>query len=297
MSFSAVKHFLCSAILGAFCITFLSGCIAMVLERPLSEANEFQDKDLDGVWLMTGKDEDSKAKPDFVFAMEDVDNHHYSLSWMFPNRTTFTVSQIPDGKNGSYRFASITFDEPGTRNNAVCMLVRYAALSTDEIGVYNVTKELQDAEDYRKLCTDPEKKDIVTAGPDAVRKWCARHAEEMELIFKLKRVRFKSDAARRKFLDLAKFFHEHTRRIAVIVAESKEEGPLSEEQQRKIRAEFEATKKWLSESKDTVSPELAVVFESYLSMPVRGRLKNDVAREIDSYTLVIRRIAYLQLLK
>lgn len=271
----------------------------MVMERPLSEANEFQDKDLDGVWLMTGKDDDPQAKPDFVFAMENVDDHHYSLSWMFPSRVTFTLTQIPDGKkDGSYRFASIVFDEPGEpQKNESCMLVRYAELSPDEIGVYNVTKELQDAEDYRKLCTDPEKKDIVTAGPDAVRKWCRSHAEEMELIFKLKRVRFKSDAARRKFLDMANFFHGHTRRIAAILAESKEEGPLSEEQQRKIRAEFETAKKWVSDSKDTVSPELAVVFESYLSIPVRGRLKNDVTREIDSYTLVIRRIAYLQLLK
>ena len=298
MNLSTVKHFLFGVIPGLFCILFLSGCIAMVLERPLSEANEFQDKDLDGVWLMTGKDEDPKAKPDFVFAIENVENHHYSLSWMFPNRVTFTVSQVPDGKNGSSRFASILSDEPGEPNKSEsCMLVRYAASSPDEIGVYNVTKEVQDAEDYKRLCRDPEKKEVVTAGSDEIRKWCADHAEEMELIFKLKRVRFKSDDARRKFLDIAKFFHEHTRRMAAVLAESKEEGSLSEEQQRKIRAEFEAAKKWVSDSKDTVSPELAVVFESYLSMPVRGRLKHDVAREIDSYTLVIRRIAYLQLLR
>ena len=297
MNLSAVKRLFCCAA-AVLCSLLLPGCIAMVLERPLSEANEFQDENLDGVWMMTGKDDDPQAKPDFVFAMENVDDHHYSLSWMFPSRVTFTLTQIPDGKkDGSYRFASIVFDDPDNQKGNSCMLVRYAELSPDEIGVYNVTKELQDAEDYRKLCTDPEKKDIVTAGPDAVRKWCRSHAEEMELIFKLKRVRFKSDDARRKFLDMAKFFHGHTRRIAAILAESKEEGPLSEEQQRKIRAEFETAKKWVSDSKDTVSPELAVVFESYLSIPVRGRLKNDVTREIDSYTLVIRRIAYLQLLK
>lgn len=298
--FSSVKHFLCGVMLGAACLMLLSGCTAMVLERPLSEANEIQDASLDGVWLMTGKDDDPKAKPDFVFAMENVENHHYSLSWMFPNRVTFTVSRVPDGKkDGSYRFASILSDEPGDpKKNEFYMLVRYEASSPDEIGVYNVTKELQDAEDYKKLCTDPEKKDLVTAGPDDIRKWCGLHAEEMELIFKLKRVRFKSDDARRKFLTIAKFFHEHTRRMASILAESKNnEGTLSEEQQKKIRAEFETAKKWVSDSKDTISPELAVVFESYLSMPVRGRLKHDVSREIDSYTLVIRRIAYLQLLK
>lgn len=294
MNLSAVKHLFCGAA-AVLCTLFLSGCIAMVLERPLSEANEFQDADLDGVWMTAEKD-GSKSKDAFVLAIKRVEKH-YALSWMLPNKVTFTVSQIPDGKSGSYRFASIVFDNPEIPKNVSCMLVRYTS-SPDEIGVYNVTKALQDQEDYKKLCKDPARKDLVTAGPDEIRKWCTAHAEEMELIFTLKRVRFKTDADRRKFLHLSEFYPEHVRRVALILAASKDsKTPISEEQRKKIAAEFETVKKWVSGSGEMISPELAVIFDQYVSMPLNGRSGKDVLHELDVYAQLIRRIAHLQLLR
>lgn len=294
MNLSTVKHFLFGVIPGLFCILFLSGCIAMVLERPLSEANEFQDENLEGVWIMAEKD-GSKSKDTFVFEIKN-DEKQYVLSWMLPSRVSFSVSRIQDGKNGFHHFASITFDEPGKQENVSCMLVRYTS-SPDEIGVYNVTKVLQDQEDYKKLCKDPAKKELVTAPPDEIKKWCTAHAEEMELIFVLKRVRFKTDADRRKFLHLSEFYPEHVRRMVVILAASKDSGQqLTPEQRKKIGAEFEAVRKWVSGSKDMISPELAVIFEQYVSTPLGGRSCQEILHEFDVLSNLIRRITYTQLL-
>ena len=293
MNLSLMKHLFFGAA-AVFCTLLLSGCIAMVLERPLSEANEFRDENLEGTWMTAEKD-GSKSKDTFVLAIKRVEKH-YTLSWMLPNKVTFTVTQIPDGKSGSYRFASIVFDDPENPKNVSCMLVRYTS-SPDEIGVYNVTKALQDQEDYKKLCKDPARKDLVTAGPDEVRKWCAAHAEEMELIFVLKRCRFKTDADRWKFLHLSEFYPEHVRRVAVILSASKDSGTqLTPEQRKKIAAELEAVKKWVSGSKEMISPELAAIFEQYVSTPLNGRSGKEVLHELDVYTQLIRKIAYLQLL-
>ena len=293
MDFSALKHFFFSTIAGLFSILFLSGCIAMELERPLSGANEFQDANLDGVWMMSEKG-DPGSKETFVFEMKNVEKHHYSLLWMLPSQVTFTLSQIPDGKQGAYRFASIVADDPANAQNGSCMLVRYTS-SPDEIGVYNVTKTLQDQEDYKKLCKDPSKKDLVTAGPDEIRKWCADHAEEMELIFTLKRVRFKTDADRQKFLHISAFFQDHNRRMAVIFAGAKGDVQISKERVKEIRAEFETVRKWMSESKEMISPELAVSIDQYLSIPLDGRSCQEAHHEIDVLMQLIRRITYTQL--
>ena len=55
-------------------------------------------------------------------------------------------------------------------------------------------------------------------------------------------------------------------------------------------------KKWMSESKHMISPELAVIFEQYISMPVNGRKEAEVRHDLEIYVDLIGRIAYLQLL-
>ena len=288
-----------AVMLGLGCILFFSGCATMVLERPLSESNEFQDANLDGVWMMVDMNKDPKSKDRFVFVIENVENHHYAVSWMLPAKVSFTISQISDDKNGAYRFACICAEEFGDQKKESYTLVRYTS-SPDEIGIYSITKALQDGEDFKKLCQDPSRANLVTAGAEEIRKWCKNHAEEMELLFTLKRVHFKTESARQKFLHISKFFPAHLRRMAAILAESKDaDEKITDEQKKKIRAEFETARKWVSDSGEMISPELAVIFDQYqyLSMLISGRKGNDVRHDIQIYTDLIAKIAILQLLE
>jgi len=298
--FSARKSFLGGVVvLGLGCVLFLSGCRAINLERPLTEANEFQDANLDGVWTISGKDsKPKKGDPQVVFAIENVENKYYSVLGMLPGPVSFTISRIPDDKDAAALFACIrTEDEPGDGKKVSYSLVRYTS-SPEEIGIWTITKELQDGEDFKKLCQDPARPNLVTAAAEDIRAWCKKHAGEMELIFTLKRARFKTENARRTFLHFSKFFPAHIRRVTAILAGPKDsEEKITEEQQRKIRAEFAAVRKWLSGSREMLSPELGLIFDKYLSMPVNGRKVNDVRNELGIYEDLIVRIATLQLLE
>lgn len=295
MHVSARKSFLGGVVLGLGCILFLSGCRAINLERPLSETNEFQDANLDGVWTVVGKGDDPKSKSPPI-TIENVENKYYSVSLMGPGQISFTISRIPDDKGGTALFASIRTEEPGDGKKASYTLVRYTS-SPDEIGICNLTKDLRDGEDYKKLCQDPSRPDLVTAGAEDVRAWCKNHAGEMEQVLTLKRARFKTENARRTFLHISKFFPAHIQRVTAILAGSKDaDGKITDEQQRKIRAELESVKKWLSGSREMLSPELGVIFEQYLSVQISGTEK-DVRHEIGIYTELIGKIMNLQLLE
>ena len=296
MRVSSMRSFW-GVMLGLGCILFLSGCAAMVLERPLSESNEFQDANLDGVWMVVDKNKDPKSKDRFVFVIENVENHHYAISWMLPVQVSFTISRIPGDKQDAYLFACIRSEEFGDQKKESYTLVRYTS-SSDEIGIYSITKALQDGEDFKKLCQDPSRANLVTAGAEEIRKWCKDHAEEMELFFTLKRVQFKTESARQKFLHISKFFPAHLRRMTAILVESKDaDEKITDEQKKKIRAEFETARKWVSDSGEMISPELAVIFDQYLSMPISGRKGLDVQHEIGIYTELIGKIMNLQLLE
>lgn len=297
--FSARKSFLGGVVLGLGCILFLSGCRAINLERPLTETNEFQDANLDGVWTISDKDsKPKKGDPQVVFAIENVENKYYSVSGMLPGPVSFTISRIPDDKDAAALFACIrTEDEPGDGKKVSYSLVRYTS-SPDEIGIWTITKELQDGEDFKKLCQDPAWPNLVTADAEDVRAWCKNHAGEMELIFTLKRARFKTENARQTFLHISKFLPAHIRRVTAILAGPKDsEEKITDEQQKKMRAEFAAVRKWLSGSREMLSPELGVIFDQYISMQINGRKGRDVQHEIGIYTELIGKIMNLQLLE
>ena len=150
------------------------------------------------------------------------------------------------------------------------MLVRYTS-SPNEIGIYNITKELQDGEDFKKLCQDPNRAILVTAGTEDIKKWCMAHAGEMDLTFTLKRIQFKTDLDRRRFLHVSKFLPAHIERMVAILESGKDtEKIVTEEQLEEIRKEFDNVRKWLSESGDLISPELASAFDRYLSTQLNG---------------------------
>ena len=286
-------------VFGLGCILFLSGCRAINLERPLTEANEFQDANLDGVWTISGKDsKPKKGDPQVVFTIENVENKYYSVSGMLPGPVSFTISRIPDDKDAAALFACIrTEDEPGDGKKVSYSLVRYTS-SAEEIGIWTITKDLQDGEDFKKLCQDPARPNLVTAAAEDIRAWCKKHAGEMELIFTLKRARFKTEEARRTFLHISKFLPAHIRRVTAILAGPKDsEEKITEEQQKKIRAEFAAVRKWLSGSREMLSPELNVIFDQYLAMQINGRKGQDVLHDIAIYTELISKIVNLQLLE
>ena len=297
--FSARKSFLGGVVmLGLGCILFLSGCRAMNLERPLTEANEFQDANLDGVWTISGKDSNpKKGDPQVVFTIENVENKYYSVSGMLPGPVSFTISRIPDDKDTALFACIRTEEEPGDGKKVSYSLVRYTS-SAEEIGIWTITKDLQDGEDFKKLCQDPARPNLVTAAAEDIRAWCKKHAGEMELIFTLKRARFKTEEARRTFLHISKFLPAHIRRVTAILAGPKDsEEKITEEQQRKIRAEFAAVRKWLSGSREMLSPELGLIFDQYLAMQINGRKGQDVLHEIGIYTELISKIVNLQLLE
>ena len=125
MTFSAVKHFFCSAA-AVFCTLFLSGCIAMDLAHPVPDANETRDENLDGVWVMMCKD-DPNPKEKFVFVIDGVEKHQYTVQWMLPNQVTFTIMQLPGAKQEPYRFACIRSDDLGNPENKSFTLVRYTS--------------------------------------------------------------------------------------------------------------------------------------------------------------------------
>ena len=83
--------------------------------------------------------------------------------------------------------------------------------------------------------------------------------------------------------------------MAVLHAGAKADAQISKERVGKIRAEFETVKKWMSGSKETISPELAVIIDQYLSVPLDGRSCQETFHEIDVLMQLIRRIAYTQL--
>jgi hypothetical protein len=120
----------------------------------------------------------------------------------------------------------------------------------------------------------------------------------MELIFTLKRARFKTENARQTFLHISKFLPAHIRRVTAILAGPKDsEEKITDEQQKKIRAEFAAVRKWLSGSREMLSPELNVIFDQYLAMQINGRKGRDILHEIGIYTELIGKIMNLQLLE
>ena len=143
---------------------------------------------------------------------------------------------------------------------------------------YNITKELQDGEDFKKLCQDPDRPALVTAKAEDIRKWCSRHAEEMDFLFTLKRVRFKTDLDRLRFLHVSTFLPAHLARMMTILESGEDpEKNVTEAQQEEIRKEFDNVRKWLSGSGELISPELASIFDRYLSTQFSGRQIREVS--------------------
>ena len=293
MNVPTVRFSFCRVVLGLVCILCLSGCYVMELNRPLPEANEFQDANLDGFWVWDDdKAEDgdkTELEEKVIFAIEPVGKHHYSIfsmSFSF----SFTISQIQDGKHGPFRFACITInDYEKTSDETPYMLFRYTS-SSNQIRLYTITNSMQYEEGYKKLCQDPSRPGVFTAETEDIKKWCLSHAKEMKLELSLKRVHFKTDLDCQRFLLLSKFLCVHYSRVKRILNESKEE-LITDKQQREIQTEFEIVEKWLSDSKEIITPELTCIFKEYLSMKINGGKSEEVYHAFDRYMNEISEIA------